>query len=341
MTTNPSNTSRPARPGQLPWWLVVCIVVLCLGGGVWAVKMYLGQQDEGRVIKLTDTTPGGPNFDQPYQSPSEQLERSVRPLGATKQYDLAIYQSEITNCLIRVTNNRPTFIINANINRIGTPATRQMLAMHSRLRTEAGVRRAVSLTATQTRELNKLDSSMSLVLTPAAEKALADAWNAYMSAPAGAKKDAAVAAFRAMVIKLAPDIIKNTNTEWEKRATAIRAILKPDQIDAYENMGRPRPQTNRPTNPPAPNNTNTRNNTTARPQTPRPAATTRPAATSRPAATPATRPTTRSSGSARITPLRTDVMTPKRTPDAPATQPAPTPAAPAPSTTPATSQPTH
>lgn len=358
MTTN-LNSSH--RTGQLPWWLILIIVTACLGGGYFLVKTYLSRQSSSRIIKLTDASPGGPDFNRPYQAPAQLVLQSSRAAGqGGRQYNIVEPSTGIICSVTTAQGKPPTFRLTGG-NNIGTTEQRRMLALQIRLRSDARSRQNVGLNAQQTRELNAMDNTMNLTLSEATTAALTKAWNTFINETDAAKQNTAYDQFLKVIRDQAQEIAKNTTASWEKRMTQFRNLLTPEQLKIAENPAA-RPATPRPATQPAavpatrPANNRATPTPTTRPAnnrtTPTTRATSRPAApaarpvATRPAATPTVRPATRPAApstlpavtpTARPTPLPVPVPTPAPSPSS-ATQPAgvalttsPASAAPAPS----------
>jgi hypothetical protein len=249
---NKAASAPPPRPADqppvrdIPVWLTLVILLLCVGGGGWLVWKYTNTNAPGPIV----ITPSNPRA---------ALVKNWRPEDAGSASAAAMrttrrpqQQDDDTDGIKPLTPNRSwrvragtaymTFNIgkkgdaeltSANYRTFYTTEQNQLVIMRQRLLQDQAMRDMIKLTDEQLAKLKGVPPPEGMKMSDDEKKKLTGLFEAYRAAKDGKSQQAAEAAVVAALNEIGTRRFEETKAYMVKRVEAIQTAMTPDQIKQF------------------------------------------------------------------------------------------------------------
>lgn len=243
-TSTGKTTSESARNGLSPW-VAGAFVTAVLAAGGWGVwKFWTGSQmRSGGLVVATDEPPSA------YRQTSWADRMRVQAINQMNAPDYVRERNRQQGGGWEVKGNRTRLIVQRGSNNqlrltaesmdpnFITAEQRSLLALRARAGSEDAVARQLNVTPEQRERLNAIPRGANYPIDPPTRENLSRLFLAWEAAPADQRQphaDALIAAVRQLETAQA----EATRRSVADRVAQIREIVSPEQIRAFEEMGR-------------------------------------------------------------------------------------------------------
>jgi hypothetical protein len=229
---------RPVR--DIPIWLTLLILLLCIGGGGWVVWKYTntnppepitiapGSPRAALVKNWRPSEDGGGVNRGPRRNQDDDTD-GVKALTANKSWRV-----RAGNAYMFVNVGRKGDLeISPNYRSIYTPEQNQLVIMRQRLLQDDAMREFIKITPEQLAKLKSVPPPEGMKMGADEKKKLEDAFQAYRSAKDSKAQEAAEKAVVAALDEIGKRRFEETKAYMVKRVEAIQSAVTPDQIKLF------------------------------------------------------------------------------------------------------------
>src|SRR5688572_1537804 len=250
----PSTPPPPPKPADqppvrdIPVWLTLVILLLCIGGGGWLVWKYTNTNAPGPIV----ITPSNPRaalvknwkpedanaantaaLRTPRRTPQQQQDDDsdgIKPLTPNRSWRV-----RAGNAYMSVSVGRKGDLeLSTNYRSFYTPEQNTLVIMRQRLLQDQAMRDMIKLTDEQLDKLKKVPPPEGMKMSDDEKKKLIDLFNAYRAAANNPKAmEAAEKAVVAALDEIGKKRFEETKTYMVNRVQAIQTAMTPDQIKQF------------------------------------------------------------------------------------------------------------
>jgi hypothetical protein len=241
-------TPPPPKPADqppvrdIPVWLTLVILVLCIGGGGWLVWKYTNTNAPGPIV-ITASNPRAAlvkNWRPDDASANPAAMRTPRKTqdddsdGVKALTPNRSWRVRAGNAYMSVSLNRKNEIeLSTNYRSFYTPEQNQLVIMRQRLLQDQAMRDMIKMTEDQLAKLKTVPPPEGMKMADDEKKKLIDLFNAYRLAKDPKSQEAAEKAVVAALDEIGKKRFEETRAYMIKRVEAIQTAMTPDQIKQF------------------------------------------------------------------------------------------------------------
>jgi hypothetical protein len=238
---NPITQAAEQRPVRdIPVWLTIVILLLCIGGGGWLVWKYTKTNAPGPIV----IAPGNPRAALVKNwRPSDDAGMALRTARRNQDDDSDGVKALTPNRSWRVKAGNAYMFVNLtrkneaeitpNYRSIYTPEQNQLVIMRQRLMQDDAMREFIKVTPEQLAKLRTVPPPEGMKMTPDEKKKLTDLFEAYRAAKESKAQEVAEKVLVANLDEIGKKRFEETKAYMVKRVEAIQAAITPDQIKLF------------------------------------------------------------------------------------------------------------
>ena len=251
----PPQPALPPKPADqppvrdIPVWLTLVILLLCIGGGGWLVWKYTNTNAPGPIVitpsnpraalvknwKPEDASTANTAAMRTSRRPTQQQDDDsdgIKPLAPNRSWRVRAGNAFMS---VSVGRKNPNDLeLSTNYRSFYTPEQNQIVIMRQRLIQDQAMRDMIKLTDEQLDKLKKVPPPEGMKMSDDEKKKLIDLFNAYRAAANNPNAmEAAEKAVVAALDEIGKKRFEETKSYMVKRVEAIQTAMTPDQVKQF------------------------------------------------------------------------------------------------------------
>jgi Spy/CpxP family protein refolding chaperone len=215
----------------LPAWLMILVIVLCLGGGGYAVWRYIAEPPATTPVPV-DNVPGRA-ANRPRAAQVQESRRAEPPTVQTVAENRFRIRAGESTLDVNTSSGKPVLSFRYSPPPYADNEHRLLRIARWRITRDNAVAKDLKITDEQMAALNKIGGDVGMVVSDADHNRMTELWLKYQAAPDN-EKPAATRAIQAALTEIGSKAKGATQKALQEYAEKIKAVLTAEQFETFK-----------------------------------------------------------------------------------------------------------